>query len=169
MPHQAAHPQAIPHFQEIIPMQLMKNTFVSIAIAGALAASQFALAADTPASLKGAEVVDATKAKSLMAAGAKMIDTRVSNEFAEGHIAGAISVPYKEKSAKAADFDASADSFDLSKLPADKSQAIITQCNGNECWKSYKGATAAIKAGYKKVYWLRGGYPEWKSKGYAVE
>jgi rhodanese-related sulfurtransferase len=104
-----------------------------------------------------------------MDSGAKMIDTRVTNEFAEAHIKGAISVQYKEKSAKAADFDVSQDSFDVTKLPSDKNAAIIMQCNGTECWKSYKGAVAAIKAGYKKVYWLRGGFPEWKAKGFAVE
>lgn len=135
----------------------------------AFASSGLSLAVDTPASLKGTEVVSAAKAKSLMDSGAKMIDTRVANEYAEAHIKGAINVPYKEKSAKAADFDASQDSFDTSKLPADKNAAIITQCNGPECWKSYKGAVAAMKAGHKKVYWLRGGFPEWKASGLPVE
>ena len=94
---------------------------------------------------------------------------RSANEFAEGHIKGAKLVAYKEKSAKVADFDASADQFDLSKLPSDKNAEMIFYCNGLDCWKSYKASTTAIKAGYKKVYWLRGGLPEWKSKGGAVE
>lgn len=128
-----------------------------------------AFAANTPESLNGATVVNADKAKELMGSGAKMIDTRVAAEYAEAHIKGAINVPYKEKSAKAADFDAGQDSFDLSKLPADKGAPIISQCNGQECWKSYKGATAMIKAGYKKVYWFREGIPAWKAKGYPVE
>lgn len=134
-----------------------------------LLAAAPAYANETPASLKGAEIVDAAKAKSLMDGGAKMIDTRVANEYAEAHIKGAISVPYKEKSAKAANYDASQDSFDVAKLPADKNAAIITYCNGAECWKSYKGAETAIKAGHKKVYWFRGGIPEWKAKGLPVE
>ena len=144
------------------------SLFLAAASCGLLATSP-AFANETPASLKGAEVVDAAKAKSLMDGGAKMIDTRVANEYAEAHIKGAINIPYKEKSAKAADFDASLDSFDIAKLPADKNAAIITQCNGAECWKSYKGAVAAIKAGHKKVYWLRGGIPEWKAQGLPVE
>jgi len=150
-------------------MQFPKAALLSMIAACAFVSSGVALANETPASLKGAEVVDAAKAKSLMDGGAKMIDTRVANEYAEAHIKGAINVPYKEKSAKAADFDASQDNFDVSKLPADKNAAIITQCNGPECWKSYKGAVAAIKAGHKKVYWLRGGLPEWKAKGLPVE
>jgi rhodanese-related sulfurtransferase len=150
-------------------MKYLKNILLSLIASCAVVFSGSVFAAETPAKLTGAEVVDAAKASSLMAAGAKMIDTRVANEFAEAHIKGAINVPYKEKSAKAADFDASADSFDVSKLPSDKAVPIITQCNGAECWKSYKGAVAAIKAGHKKVYWFRGGFPEWKSKGLPVE
>lgn len=149
-------------------MQLSRNMLLAF-IAACTFVSASAMANETPASLKGAEIVDAAKAKSLMDGGAKMIDTRVAAEYAEAHIKGAISVPYKEKSAKAADFDASQDSFDVAKLPADKNAAIITQCNGAECWKSYKGAVLAIKAGYKKVYWFRGGFPEWKAKGLPTE
>ena len=145
-----------------------RSVFFAV-VSGALVAAAPAFANETPASLKGAELVDAAKAKSLMDSGAKMIDTRVANEYAEAHIKGAISVPYKEKSAKAVDFDAAQDSFDVAKLPADMNVAIITQCNGAECWKSYKGAVAALKAGHKKVYWFRGGIPEWKAKGLPVE
>lgn len=150
-------------------MRILKAAALSLFATATLAAAGLVAANDTPVSLKGAEIVDAAKTKSLMASGAKLIDTRVSNEFAEGHIPGALSVPYKEKSAKDAQFDGTADTFDVAKLPADKNAPIITQCNGPECWKSYKGASAAIKAGYKKVYWFRGGMPEWKAKGFAVE
>ena len=128
-----------------------------------------ALANDTPPNLAGATLVTADKVKALSDAGVPVVDARVANEFAESHIKGAKSVVYKEKSKKSADFDASQDSFDLSKLPADKSAPVVFYCNGPECWKSYKAAAVAIKAGYKKVNWFRGGMPEWKSKGYPAE
>ena len=150
----------------------MKNIFRNICFLSAAVA--FLLMgntafADTPDSLKGATLVDAVKAKSLFDAGVKVIDARVANEYAESHIKGAINVPYKEKSAKAVDFDVKQDSTDLSKLPADKNTALLIYCNGAECWKSYKASVAAIKAGYKTVYWFRLGLPEWKSKGYPTE
>ncbi len=128
-----------------------------------------AFAVETPDSLAGVTRVDAAKAKALVDGGAMMVDARVANEYAESHIKGAVSVPYKEKSAKAADFDANQDSFDLSKLPSDKNTSVIFACNGAECWKSYKAAAAASKAGYKNVFWFRGGLPEWKSAGYPIE
>lgn len=144
------------------------KTMMTLGVAGLLMAGA-ALANETPSALAGATVVDAAKAKSLLDGGAKMIDTRVAGEYAEAHIKDAVNVPYKEKSAKAADFDASQDSFDLGKLPSDKVSKLIFQCNGSECWKSYKGAHAAVKAGYKSVYWFRGGFPEWKAKGFPIE
>lgn len=153
-------------------MKSCTTTVKSFLLALGAAATLFsgaAFATDTPASLAGATLVDASKAKSLMDGGAAMIDARVANEYAEAHIKGAKNVPYKEKSAKAADFDASLDSFDVAKLPTDMNAGVIFQCNGAECWKSYKAAAAALKAGHKKVYWFRGGFPEWKAKGYPVE
>jgi len=50
----------------------------------------------------------------------------------------------------------------------DKNAELVFGCNGPECWKSFKAGTAAMKAGYKKVYWFRGGFPEWRSAGFDV-
>lgn len=135
----------------------------------ALAAVTSVQAADTPSSLEGATLVSAEQVKDMMAKGTAVIDTRVANEYVDSHIKGARSVPYKEKSAKVPDFDASQDSFDLSMVSADKSAPVIFYCNAGECWKSYKASKVAIKAGFRKVYWFRGGMPEWKSKGFPVE
>jgi rhodanese-related sulfurtransferase len=123
----------------------------------------------TPESLAGAKLVNAEEVQKLMAAGVPVIDARVANEYAEEHIKGAKNVPYKEKSAKSPDFDASKDQFDLAKLPADKSAPLVFYCNAGECWKSYKASVAAMKAGYGKVHWFRGGFPEWKSKHLPTE
>jgi rhodanese-related sulfurtransferase len=137
--------------------------------AAALVASGLTVAAENPTTLAGGTIVTAEQAKALIDKGAPVFDLRTANEFAEGHIKGAKLVAYKEKSAKEAAFDASKDDFDLSKLPADKNAPIVLYCNGLDCWKSYKGSVVAIKAGYKKIQWLRGGFPEWKGKGYPVE
>jgi len=149
-------------------IKIVKNIFISFSVAAVLLFGNTAFA-DTPDSLKGAQLVDAAKAKSLIDGGAKAIDARVANEFAEAHIKGAINVPYKEKSAKSADYDASKDSFDLSKLPADKNASLVVYCNGPECWKSYKASEAAIKGGYKNIHWFRTGMPAWKAAGYPTE
>lgn len=141
----------------------------ALGLLGALFCVSGAIASESPATLAGTTLVNAEKVKALLDSGVPVIDTRVANEYAESHIKGAKNVPYKEKSAKAADFDASQDSFDVAKLPADKNAPVVLYCNAGECWKSYKASVLAIKAGYKKVQWFRGGIPEWKAKGYPVE
>lgn len=117
----------------------------------------------TPRQLPGATVVDAVTVARLMTEGATYYDTRTEAEFKAGHVPGAKWLPYVEKSAKDTDYDAKADSFDTSKLPADKGAAVVFACNGAECWKSYKASQAALKAGHGKVYWFRGGLPEWRT------
>lgn len=138
---------------------------LSVLVGGAARAAT----GDVPETLAGAKVVTADDVEKLRASGAPIVDSRVASEYAEGHIKGAINVPYREKSAKSTDFDASKDEFGLAKLPSDKAGDIVIYCNGPECWKSFKASTAAIKAGYTKVNWYRGGFPDWKAKGLPSE
>lgn len=119
----------------------------------------------TPRALPGATVVDAKAVAQLLQAGATYVDTRTEAEFKAGHVPGAVLLPYGEKSAKDADFDPALDKFEIAKLGADKNAELILACNGAECWKSFKATQAALKAGYRKVYWFRGGFPEWRTSG----
>jgi rhodanese-related sulfurtransferase len=128
-----------------------------------------ARADDTPPALAGAKLVAAEDVATAAAGGAMVLDARVAAEYADGHIKGAVSVPYREKSDKAVNFDASQDDFNLSKLPADKAAPVVVYCNGPECWKSYKASILAIKAGHTNILWYREGYPNWKSKGMPTE
>lgn len=148
---------------------MLRRQLLAAALVAAATLAGSAGAVENPAKLDGAVIVTAKQASDLAAKGTSIIDVRSANEFAEGHIKGARNVPYKEKSEKKAGFDGSLDSFDLAKLPADKNAPIVMYCNGLDCWKSYKAATTAVKAGYKKVHWLRGGLPEWKAGGLALE
>lgn len=123
----------------------------------------------TPISLAGANIINSTQAREMLAKGTKLYDTRVTHEYQEGHISKAISLPYKEKSKKSADFDPKEDEFDVKALPANKAEGVIFACNGPECWKSYKASKVALNNGYSKVYWFRGGLPEWKASNFPVE
>jgi len=146
---------------------MLKREWMKVAVAMTigLGASLPALAVDTPTSLAGVTVVTAEQVQKMLDAGVPVIDTRVAAEFAEKTIKGAVSVPYKEKSAKEAGFDPSMDKFDLAKLPADKAAPVVFFCNSGSCWKSYKASAVAAKNGYSKVQWFRGGFPEWAGKG----
>lgn len=121
----------------------------------------------TPLELPGVQRVSAEAAAELMKKGAVMVDVRSEKEYRARRISGAAWAPYLEKSAKDTTFDPKADDFSaLDKL--DKSKAVIFGCNGAECWKSYKASKVALTRGFKTVYWLRGGLPEWEGRNLAT-
>jgi len=123
----------------------------------------------TPTQLPGASVISAAQAKALVDKGVPVYDVRMADLYRDEHVPKSILNEYKEVSAKEIDFDASLDTFDLSKLPSDKTKPFIMYCDGTACWKSYKSTTVAVQKGYKNIYWLRGGLPEWKDARYPVE
>jgi rhodanese-related sulfurtransferase len=148
-----------------LPMNKRIWLKTAVAVVIGIAAALPVAASENPASLAGVKTIGADEAKRMLDAGVPVIDTRVAAEYAEKTIKGAKSVPYKEKSAKEPGFDPSQDQFDLSKLPTDKAAPLVLFCNSGECWKSYKASVVAVKAGYSKVHWFRGGFPEWSAKG----
>jgi rhodanese-related sulfurtransferase/ABC-type phosphate/phosphonate transport system substrate-binding protein len=122
----------------------------------------------TPNALPGVSLVTAADVSKLISAGATVVDTRTDKEFAAKRLPGARHVPYGEKSLKDVVYDATADDFKgLKQL--DPGKPTIFHCNGAECWKSYKASKAAAAAGFSKVYWFRGGLPEWEKAGLPVD
>ena len=158
-------------------MKLVNKLFTSVLVPAFLLAASGAFAQappETPAKVPAGinvKLIGAKEVQDLQAKGAIIVDTRRANEFAEKSIKGAISVPYDpEKSAKTPDgvFDSSLDKFDLSKFP-DKNAHLVMFCNSGTCFKSYKGAVVAAKAGYKNVYWYRDGLPDWTARKLPTE
>lgn len=123
---------------------------------------------ETPTTLSGGRIVDAAGAKKLLDSNGAFFDMRSAVNFGKGHIPGAKSVPYKERSEYNANFDASQDQFDIAALPADKKASVVFYSDGPTGWKSYKAAVLAIKAGYANVAYFRGGFDEWSKASYPV-
>ncbi|MBU0750674.1 MAG: rhodanese-like domain-containing protein [Gammaproteobacteria bacterium] len=151
-------------------MIAFKRALLAVAGIGLMAGSGLVLAQETPtAAPAGVKLVEAAAVQALQGKGAVLIDTRKANEYADGTIKGAISVPYDpEKSAKDAGFDPAADKFDMGKI-ADKNKDYVVFCNSGTCWKSYKAAVVMAKAGYKNVHWYRNGFPDWKARKLPME
>ena len=125
---------------------------------------------ETPTAAPGIQVIDVTQGKALASAkSAVFVDTRNAMNFGKGHVPGAVSASYKEKSEPVANFDASVDAFEMAKLPADKNAKVVFYSDGPTGWKSFKAAVLASKAGYKNVLYMRDGYAQWEAKGLPVE
>ncbi len=141
-------------------------------LASADAGKQFTYVASlgitTPDTLKGVTRVSAEEVAELAKQNVTIVDTRSQKEYDSEHVRGAVLASYLEKSLKEVDFDVTKDDFSaLKNVPKDK--PAIFFCNGPECWKSYKASRAAAAAGYPKIYWFRGGMPEWRDKRLPVE
>jgi rhodanese-related sulfurtransferase len=158
--------------QQKLALSLQKDNSLKLALNGASKADFKSVASmlnTTPTSLPGAKIISAAEAKELIGKGIPVYDVRLDEEYNNGHVPSALSVPYKEASAKEVDFDPADDQFALNRLPKDKNAPFMMYCDGTICWKSYKSTVMAIKAGWKNVYWFRGGFPEWREAGFTIE
>jgi rhodanese-related sulfurtransferase/DNA-binding transcriptional ArsR family regulator len=79
-----------------------------------------------------------------------LIDARPEEEFAAGHLPGAINLPLSELKRR------------LRELPRD--QEIVAYCRGPYCVLSYEAVAELRKRGFK-AFRLEDGYPEWKAAG----
>jgi rhodanese-related sulfurtransferase/DNA-binding transcriptional ArsR family regulator len=83
-----------------------------------------------------------------------VLDVRPADEFAAGHLPGAINIPLSELEARLAELD-----------PA---QEIVAYCRGPYCVLSFEAVAALRQRGFK-VRRLEDGFPEWKAASLPLE
>jgi ArsR family transcriptional regulator len=83
-----------------------------------------------------------------------LLDVRPEDEFARGHLPGALNIPLAELERR------------LRELP--KGREVIAYCRGPYCVLSFEAVAALRVRGYR-VRRLEDGYPEWKAAGLPVE
>jgi len=103
------------------------------------------------------KAITISQAYSLYNANGKFIDAREALDYEEGHITGAINIPYYE--------------FEEYKNKLDnlsKDEPVITYCSGTDCDLSILLGNQLSSMGYKKVFIFFGGWPEWIDANYPV-
>ena len=83
-----------------------------------------------------------------------VIDVRPPQEYAAGHVPGAINIPLAELEAHLNEFD--------------PSQEIVAYCRGPHCVLAFD-AVATLRSKGMKARRLEDGYPEWKRAGLPTE
>jgi len=83
-----------------------------------------------------------------------VLDVRPGDEFAAGHLPGALNIQLAELEQR------------LGELPVDRE--VIAYCRGPYCVLSFEAASLLRARGYS-VRRLEDGYPEWKAAGLPVE
>ena len=116
---------------------------MKIAVAALLLATALPALAESsmPASAASQAVqpglVDGATAKALVGAGAKVVDVRTPQEFASGHVPGAINIPYEDIARRAAEI-------------GPPSTPVVLYCRTGR--RSGIAAEALQKAGYSRLY-----------------
>ena len=87
--------------------------------------------------------------------GLRIIDSRLREDHALGYIEKSRSLPLDETNCES-----------LSRLAEDDDQALVFYCNGNGVDASTDAIEIASSCGYKRLFWLRGGFIEWQDKDY---
>jgi len=90
----------------------------------------------------------------LRAGGVTLLDVRQEDEYALGHLPGALNIPLADLESRLAD------------LPKD--QEIVAYCRGAYCVLSFE-AVAFLRAKGYRVRRLEDGFPEWKAAGHNIE
>jgi rhodanese-related sulfurtransferase len=93
----------------------------------------------------GGPVITDGDARALVQKGAVLVDVRTPEEFAAGHIAGALNIPVQELDARKGE------------LPKDKD--LVLYCRSGA--RSARGREMLLAAGYQKVHNL-GAMSNWK-------
>lgn len=108
----------------------------------------------SPAGDEQVEVVDLGSAFDAYQAGARFIDVREPNEWAEGHIAGAVHHPV--------------DALETHpEVSVARDTPVVTYCAAG--LRAARGAAALAANGYSNVKALQSGYADWHAAGYPVE
>lgn len=82
-----------------------------------------------------------------------IVDSRFREEFAKGHIEGAINLNGTEMKRE-----------DLARIAANLDVPLLFYCNGERCLRSSIAAQKAVEWGYRRVYWFRDGWQAWMEK-----
>jgi rhodanese-related sulfurtransferase len=85
-----------------------------------------------------------------------LIDARIYEDRQFGFIESSISLPDIETNCQTLH----------SKVSSNKKQPLMFYCNGVQCGRSVVAIKVARSCGYHNLSWFRGGFAEWKDKGY---
>jgi rhodanese-related sulfurtransferase len=155
-------------------MKILNDTFPSLikslamSLVMPLAISSAALFSDSvsagedeyqsPHEVAGAVSISQLKAKEMYDDGVVFIDVRNPRLYAKGHIPGAVHLDYKYN-------------FDEKTLAetVKKDQVFVIYCSGVACSRSSNASEKAVRWGFSKVHYFRGGIVDWRKAGYETE
>lgn len=108
----------------------------------------------SPEHVEGTVTVDLAEAIRLHEAGITFVDVRNPRLYARRHIPGAVHLDLKDRYTPETLADV-----------VEKDEPFVVYCSGVTCSRSHRAAARAVKWGYTKVHYFRGGVVEWRDAG----
>lgn len=110
-----------------------------------------------PESLPGVTRVDAEGVVQLAENTPRLVivDSRIAMDRRQGYIEGSVSLPDSETTCA-----------QLTRVIPARNHPALFYCNGPKCGRSVVALGIARKCGYTNLYWYRGGFEDWKSRGF---
>jgi len=90
---------------------------------------------------------------------ALFIDARVTSQYVDGHVAGALPIAIWEAGVPE---KIAATVFEVE---GDKNRPVVVYCNGGDCEDSHNLARMFTEDGYTSMYVYKHGYPDWLDRG----
>jgi rhodanese-related sulfurtransferase len=84
-----------------------------------------------------------------------IVDARIRDDRKHGYLEDSVSLP-----------DIETNCSRLEKIIPSKNNPALFYCNGIKCGRSVVSIKIAKSCGYNNMYWFKGGFEEWKNKGY---
>jgi rhodanese-related sulfurtransferase len=111
-----------------------------------------------PASMQGPRPVLLEEIAALQGK-ARLIDARIPELYVEGHLPGALSLPYSEIS----------DHLESFMTQVAKGETLVIYCSGYGCPDSFDLALLLQGEGFTDVRVFEGGFPQWRDAGNPIE
>ena len=140
-----------------LPLRSTVVIALAISVSSVLAAAEIPTPAENPDSQAVAVTIDSENLIELYRSlpDLKIVDVRYREDYVQGHIEMAHNLPLAET-----------DCETLAKLAKSAEQAMVLYCNSNAGDASIEAIQIASGCGYKRLFWLRGGFVEWRDKDY---
>lgn len=123
-----------------------------------------AMHAPTPTSIPGGRLLTTQGLLQVAASGSRVLLLDVLGS--QSTLPGALSVPVMARGRSLNDDVQAHVRQGLDQLTGRQlNTPIIVFCADPRCWLSYNGALRAVAAGYRQVYWYRGGHAAWRMAG----
>ncbi len=113
-----------------------------------------------PETVPGSIKIDYKEAKNLHDQGVLFLDVRGGNAYEKSRIANAQNLDVRSAHFTQKNFK---------HIVGGPTQEVVIYCNGIKCTRSPLAVRKAVKWGYKKVYYFRGGFPDWITNDFPIE